>query len=193
MTRAWDCTNNGYVVTNPADNGKGLWIFLPGETLRLDADTAQPEYQFRKDTIAFGYTGQRAELSVAGVPDRCTENRRASIQEDAKLRGMDFWATGNEPPWKLEIGPEKILLNTGYESTVTEFPPTVPVSDDSIGKATYVTQGKAGLLAIEISGGGCSDSMSGESFASIVTIRLSTDTSTEQATTILSGCGRALH
>jgi uncharacterized membrane protein len=85
---------------------------------------------------------------------------------------MDFWATGNEPPWQLEIGSEEIRLKTGYESTITAFPPVTPVISADNSQATYSTRGKDSLLEIEINGGSCSDSMSGEHFESSVTIQL---------------------
>jgi ubiquinone/menaquinone biosynthesis C-methylase UbiE/uncharacterized membrane protein len=184
-TLAWNCTNSGYVVTDQSVDSDTLWIFLPGETLKLNANSTAEGSEFVHDQIMFRYAGQQAELSVEGIVENCTENRRASIREDAKLRGVDFWATGNEPPWQLELGSEKILLKTGYEPSITVFPPATPIVNADSSQATYSTRGKDSLLEVKITGGNCIDSMSGEHFASSVTIRLEDK--------IFRGCGKALH
>jgi ubiquinone/menaquinone biosynthesis C-methylase UbiE/uncharacterized membrane protein len=196
-TLAWDCQKTGYVVTSYADNADNLWIFLPGETQLLNTDAAGHGAHYSNEKIKFHYEDQLADLSIDGSKDSCLRNRRASVLEDAKLRGMDFWATGNEPPWSLEIGPEKIRLKTGYESTLMEFPPATPDIDDVHSRVTYSARSDNVLLKIEINGDNCSDSMSGENFESSVKISLNHDNTQENATEtipeVLRGCGKALH
>jgi SAM-dependent methyltransferase/uncharacterized membrane protein len=196
-TRAWDCTNSGYVVTSHASNSDGLWIFLPGETLLLNAEATGQGSPYSNGKVIIRYEDRLAVLSIDGTDDSCTQNRRASILEDAKLRGMDFWATGNEPPWILEIGPEKIRLKTGYESTLTEFLPATPDIDNAESRTTYSVRSENTRLKIEIYGENCSDSMSGEHFESSVNISLShynpQENIAEVIPEILRGCGKALH
>lgn len=59
--------------------------------------------------------GTVALLEVGGADySDCVLDRRASVWEEAKLRGIAFRATGNEPGWHLEIMPGE-----SFESTVT--------------------------------------------------------------------------
>ena len=122
--------------------------------------------------------------------ESCMEDRRGSLVEDAKLRGVDFRATGNEPPWILEMGPAEIVVYTGYESVPHPFPAVEPRSDPDETLSEWATADDSGRILhvavwIPADGSACLDSMSGERFESTVEITLDDRT--------LVGCGRALH
>ncbi|MCP3981783.1 MAG: hypothetical protein GY716_20975 [bacterium] len=121
----------------------------------------------------------------ASTPEQETIDRGASIWEQAKLRGVDYRAVGNEPGWVLEIGPERIELRYDYDESRVVLPQLVPLSDVEARRTTY--RGEAGSHTIEIviEGVECSDTMSGEKFDSRVTVSL------DQR--VFHGCGRALH
>jgi uncharacterized membrane protein len=104
--------------------------------------------------------------------------------EGAQLRGANFWATGNEPGWTLEIGPEKTVLVTNYGERRYEIPTPPPEIDMGLKRTTY--QGKSGgvEIVIQITGVPCQDSMSGESFGNSVEVRVGPDRVT--------GCGTTL-
>ncbi len=108
-----------------------------------------------------------------------------SRKRHAKLRGMDFWATGNEPPWKLEFNNEGFVLRTGYEQTVHAFPGALPVVNVETRKARYTSSNAQSVIETLIEGESSSDSMSGQRFNTRVTVQLDDSE--------LRGCGRALH
>jgi uncharacterized membrane protein len=114
-----------------------------------------------------------------------------SIQEEAKLRGVDFLAVGQEPPWRLEISAELILLTTGYEQTRHEFPMQTPQSEPAAKVTRYQIKNtsadthQTSELSVVIEGKECSDSMSGLGYAATVTAVLDGQQ--------LRGCGQALH
>lgn len=189
VTQAWDCPKTGYVVSSTANNRPGLWLFLPGSTLELarSADEPNPDRsaRYQNETINLTVTGTEAVLAQDGAKENCKLNRKMSIREDAKLRGIDFLATGNEPPWKLEISTKLIAIQTGYESARSEFPAANPRESGEETRTIYSTSNGSQSLEIEISGTPCLDSMSGEPFSATVVINLDGKR--------LRGCGAALH
>ena len=115
----------------------------------------------------------------AGPPAR-------AVWEDAKLRGVDFRALGNEPGWYVEIDDgARITLVTDYGETRVETPAPVPDVGPRASRTTYAVQTEAHDLIITIEGRACQDNMSGEAFPSTVVVTL--DGRRYQ------GCGRALH
>ena len=181
-TRAWQCEQTGYVVSSLGRDSDSLWLFLPQATLQLDP--VGPGL-YAAAGVSLSIDGLQSELTRDGVAETCTENRRLSIREDAKLRGVDFWATGNEPPWRLEMSPDLILLKTGYENERHEFPPVDPETEPENRRSTWTTAINDEQLTIEIEGKDCRDSMSGDPFSATVRVNLNGRE--------LLGCGTALH
>jgi uncharacterized membrane protein len=182
-THAWKCDLTGYVVSSDDRDTEQLWLFLPGQTLRLEP--YEDINGYKNADIRFSYEARNATLTRAGQVENCLENRSASIREDAKLRGIDFWGTGNEPPWKLELGNNLILLTTGYDQQRHEFPASQPNIDEQSRTTTYSSNNGIEQLNLVISGMDCPDSMSDETFAATITIHLNGEQ--------LNGCGQALH
>ena len=113
-------------------------------------------------------------------------NRRQAIWEDAKLRGADFRATGNEPGWYMEISEAYgIIYVTNYGSDRYHFE-EFETNSDAASRTTIFKAGKGGReLLVSLTGRRCTDSMSGEKFETTVVVTLDS--------TQLNGCGRALH
>lgn len=106
-----------------------------------------------------------------------------NVWHQAKLRGVAFRATGQEPGWLLEItNGEEILLVTDYGSSRAEMPYVEPIVSQEERRTEYVLEDYD--TTIEIRGERCTDSMSGEEFEVTVTIK--------QTDRELRGCGRAL-
>jgi heat shock protein HslJ len=97
-------------------------------------------------------------------------NGRRSIIEDAKRRGVDFYAAGNEPGWTLEIGTEEIVFQTNYGQETYRFPTPEPEVDPEKLRTVYRVQSAGHDLVVEILGLACADNMSGEKFESTVQI-----------------------
>lgn len=130
--------------------------------------------------------GQTAEITIKGVKHKnCKNNPRAAVWEAAKLRGVDYRALGQEPPWQLEISSSGFLLVTGYGENRVEFPYAEPQVNQAGRTTSYILQLDGNIIDITIRGEKCSDSMSGETFNSKVEVSWRGET--------LHGCGRALH
>ena len=110
---------------------------------------------------------------------------RRSIIEDAKRRGVDFYAVGNEPGWKLEIDPDEIVFQTNYGEDTYRFPTPESELEPEKLRTAYRVQSAEHDFIIEIRGIACADDMSGEKFESTVQI-------TFDGRKYL-GCGLTLH
>ena len=70
--------------------------------------------------------GRDATLELDGRISRCVENRRRSIAEDARARGVELRASGNEPGWVFELLADRMVFVEGYGAqriTVPRPPP----------------------------------------------------------------------
>jgi putative lipoprotein len=177
------------VVTIAADRGH-LFSRQASQPLRRQADSPAftgDDVYYLPDRPADLAPGQTATITIRGkqLAD-CRNDPRAAVWEEAKLRGVSYRAIGQEPPWVLEIDRGKgLLLVTGYGENRHRFPYVEAVSDSSLGTSSFISHANGEQITITIRGRQCSDSMSGETFASEVEIEWRGDT--------LRGCGRALH
>lgn len=115
-----------------------------------------------------------------------TNNQAKGIWQDAKLRGVDFRALGNEPGWHLEItASEKIVFVGDYGNTTYAFVTPTPSVDQQARTKTYKVQDAQHDLSILIEGRPCQDTMSGEPLETTVTVILDGKK--------YRGCGKALH
>ena len=164
------------------------WLFIPGTTLRLPLVRSTPDArQYASDSDALSISGDKASITTStGSWSGCINNRARAIWEHAKLNGVDFRATGNEPGWYLEIsGGSGILLVTDYGQARHHFKSASvePVAQHST--TTYTADNRDHRLKVIVSADNCRDSMSGESFPAKVSVFLDGRH--------LVGCGRALH
>jgi uncharacterized membrane protein len=182
---AWDCEQSGYAVQNFSDGPETMWLFLPDTTVQLERAESASGARYTGTAIDFWSKGREARLTRDGQSENCSENRRASVSEDAKLRGMDFLATGNEPAWSLEIGPDNILLVTDYGARRELFARTAIETNEAARRTRFTAQLDNKTLKVELNGKACTDSMSGEAFETSVAVITNDQT--------LRGCGRTLH
>lgn len=185
LTHAYTCGEGTYIVANFRDQGR-VWLFLPGETLSLPQVRSASGARYSDGTTSFWSKDREALVETADTdPLSCVEDRRASIIEDAKLRGNDFWATGNEPGWTLELGPDSSVLVTAYGAERYDFATPEPTFDAPTRRTMWATEVDGRPLTVEVLGEECLDSMSDERFQVTVTVTL--------ADHRLVGCGQALH
>ena len=165
----------------------GLWLFLPGKTLKLDHVESASGAKYTAGDVTFWSKGEEAQLSVGKEIYRdCTINRRKSIWETAKLNGVDFRAIGNEPGWLMELkNAATIKLVTDYGVATNIFKTPEPVIDQQARKTIYKTSNDEHDLVITLVGKQCQDTMSDESFETTVVVKLDDKE--------YKGCGRALH
>jgi len=184
-TFVYECAD-GEAFTLRLEGGKA-WLFLHSGTKSLARIRSGSGAKFSDGIDTYWDKGGEALFEIGGHVHRdCKKNRRIAVWEDAKLRGVDFRAVGNEPGWLLEIGEnDRVLFVHDYGQQRNEFALTAPSTDNASRTTRYEMQDKAHRLTVTLAGRPCSDTMSGESFET--TVELVFDGRR------LAGCGRALH
>jgi putative lipoprotein len=165
----------------------GVWLFLPQRSVELPFIDAREEKRrvYRNDTTAFLFGGEEASLDENGTLHTvCRNDRRRAIWEKAKLDGADFRATGNEPPWILEIRGDRLDFYFGYGKKRYTFHAR-PESDPKRRETRYAASDAETAFRVVLRPGPCRDSMADETYETSVEI--------DFGGRHLRGCGRALH
>ncbi len=166
--------------------GQTAWLFLPSGTVRLPQASSGSGAKYSEGQVTLWSKGEQAMLEVGeGVRRSCTNNRAMAIWEDAKFRGVDFRAVGNEPGWYLEISENGETVFVGdYGQTEYRFATPEPSVDQRARSTTYAVKNRQEVVIV-LQGWRCRDTMSGELFETTVTVVSGGKT--------YRGCGRALH
>ncbi len=107
-------------------------------------------------------------LTTDGAEQILFRRQESSSLQDARARGVDFRALGQEPGWIVELKEgEQITAVLDYGATSLILPtPSADTAGD--GTVTYNTSTDADRLQLTIKRKVCIDSMSGESHPSTV-------------------------
>lgn len=184
-TYVYECSD-GYVFIARHQNEK-VWLFLPEKTISLPHVRSGSGAKYREGQITYWNKGPEALLEVGNENHlKCKNNRSKAIWEDAKFRGVDFRAVGNEPGWYLEIiERERVVFVGDYGQERYAFITAAPSIDQQERTTVYTVQNDKHELSVMIVGRRCSDTMSGEVFETSVTVILDDKK--------YRGCGKALH
>ena len=184
-TYVYECSD-GYGFVARVQREK-VWLFLPEKTISLPHVPSGSGAKYSEDQITYWSKGDEALLEIGDEKHTvCKNNRARAIWEDAKLRGVDFRAIGNEPGWNLEIiKSNKIVFVGDYGQQRYEFITTEPSIDPQSRTTAYDVQNDTHELSVIIKGRRCRDTMSGEQFETTVTVILDGKK--------YRGCGKALH
>ncbi|WP_457597229.1 COG3650 family protein [Hydrogenimonas sp.] len=164
---------------------EGLWLFLPHQTVLLPfIDARRGPRTYLGEGVRLRLEGEEATLWWRGE-HRCRYDRKAAIWEDAKLRGVDFRAVGQEPPWILELSGQSATFYLGYDRRTYRFGRLRVVSNQKPPETRIEGESGGHRLRVTLTPGPCMDAMSGEPFETRVEIVFDGRK--------LSGCGRALH
>lgn len=168
-------------------NNEHVWLFLPQTTIKLPHVSSGSGAKYSDGNVLFWNKGEQALLELSNEKYHgCINNRAKAIWEGAKLNGWDFRAVGNEPGWHLLISKDnKIIFVSGYGRERYEFSTPEPLSNQMTRTTKYHVQENGQVLELILNGTKCSDTMSGESFETKVTVILDGKK--------FNGCGRALH
>ena len=185
LTFVYEC-GGGYGFTARLGE-KNAWLFLPDQTENLPLVPSNSGAEYSQGPIAFRTNGDNAVLEIGDKRyTDCTNDRAKAIWEDAKFRGVDFRARGNEPGWHLEITAGKKIVFVGdYGNTFYAVATPQPLVDQQARTTSYKIQDAQHDMAVLIEGRPCQDTMSGEPFDTTVTVILDGKE--------YSGCGKALH
>jgi len=182
-TFVYECQDNKHFVIK-IDNAEA-WLFTKEISTSLVRVASASGQKYEKEGVRFFSEGYEAMLDTPNEHYKmCMNNRYKAIWEDAKLRGNDFRASGNEPGWYLEIAErgKKTLLVTDYGKEKYELVLPRPYSSHNNRTLRYRIQG---FLDILIENKTCSDSMTGHRLESSVHVNILGKS--------YKGCGKYLH
>ena len=112
----WYCADGQKLVMRNLFREQAVAIDFHDGTRRLDQTVSASGVRYADAVAVFWTKGSAATLERQGAPAvKCEERRAESLVEDARVRGVNFRALGNEPGWVLEIGP------AGHISWTTNF------------------------------------------------------------------------
>ena len=136
--------------------------------------------------VALALDGLPASGSNQPPADRPTGEQtpsRVDPWQNARERGVDFRAVGQEPGWYIEIDHEgSIHLVWDYMESQVTMPAVQPVRAQ--GKTTYSATGGARRLTVVADDRPCSDAMSGAPYPNTVVVTIDGRE--------LHGCGQVL-
>ncbi len=175
------------IVTRTVPHGLG--VFLPptfsGDAYQVLTEAASGA--FANETLSLQRGEREISLQSGALTlGPCPLDHRASIWEHAKLNGVDFRATGNEPGWVLEIRHgESIDLRYDYGAGQLALP-VLDERSDPEGRETRILAGEGDQqVVVLLRGETCQDTMADEQYETRVVIAF--------AGRRLQGCGQALH
>ena len=175
----FDCGDMTVSVTS-LDNA--VRIGLPGDRqIVLPQEPAASGARYSNGAETFWDKGAEATLTVDGRTSTCRLRREPWTE--ARERGVDFRAIGQEPGWYLEIDSGRSMrLVYDYGEMEASAPAPPPIVTER--RITYTARSGDGMLTVTIDEQPCQDGMSGQPFSHAVTVTL--------GSLALRGCGRSL-
>jgi membrane-bound inhibitor of C-type lysozyme/uncharacterized membrane protein len=179
----YDC-GDGHRYTVLIDDDAAL-LLLPDSARRLPHEPAASGARYSDGEDLFWSKGTEALLIVDGVEHAgCVRNTVAAVWEDARIRGVDYRAVGNEPGWHLEIVESGQTVFVGdFGATRLEFATPSPTRDDD-GSLHFGWREGTERFEATLREARCQDTMADIAYALTVTV--------EWNDRKLSGCGQAL-
>ena len=180
-TLVYECSGNEFVARMGEDD---IAIWLEDRQLILPQVPSGSGVKYEKEGLVFWSKGEEAMLIIGNqqFPD-CKLAPRRVPWEDARRRGVDFRAVGNEPGWTIEIRHDSHILYVGdYGQTRVLF--SKPQLETQGEHTTYLASNGTKELRVEITDELCTDTMKGDTFSAKVTI--------SYAGNIFRGCGNSL-
>ena len=170
---AFECDDGQkFVLARVAGKPDAIDLHLGDRHQRLAHVRTGSGAQYTADGLSVWTKGLEAMLEVAGRVTTCRENRRRSILEDARARGVEFRASGNEPGWVWELLADRMVFIGAYGAERVTTSRSEAPSDGTPGGAVYAGAAEAHRLTARILAGPCVAPMSGDLSESTVEIEL---------------------
>ena len=180
-TLVYECLGYEFV----ARIGPGeMAVWLDDRYLILSQVRSASGVKYQEDEVIFWTKGEEATLFLNGQQHSdCRLAPGRAPWEDARRRGVNFRAVGNEPGWYLEIRDGAQILYVGDYGMNRVMTPDPGAQDVATGRVYHAIT-EANELIVEVVDEACTDTMKGDSFPAQVMVTLNGDT--------LRGCGMTL-
>ena len=180
-TMVYDCS--GYRFTSRLGPGE-MAVWFEDRYVILSQVRSASGVKYREGDILFWLKGEEGILVRGEQQYRdCRQLPREAPWADARRRGVNFRAVGNEPGWHLEIQPGRGILFVGnYGELRVSTPDPGEIIQDRVRVYHAVTE--AYDLRVEIVDELCLDTMQDEQYPAQVSVMLDGR--------LYRGCGRAL-
>jgi putative lipoprotein len=185
-TFSYGCNREYRFVAQILEGGESVRLILPDTTVTLSRVDSASGAKYGDDPYVYWSKGDQATIETpqASFTD-CTNDEGGPGWMEARQRGVDFRAVGQEPGWLLDIHEEdSIALMTDYGQAHYRFPPVEPETEGRAGRSVYRIETEAHRATIVVDDEPCRDSMSGWPYE--MTVLLTLDGRE------FDGCGRRL-
>lgn len=186
QTYAYDCEAE-YSFTVQIQDAHAR-LFLPDANVTLEYVVSASGAKYVGAGVIFWSKGQDWAFLETRTRQykTCRSNPWKAVWQDARLRGVDIRALGQEPGWYLEIdegGQMRFVGDYGERRVV--MPAPVPEIDTRHARTIYRAKGSAHTMTVVLHDKICHDAMSGKRFEMTVWVNVDGQD--------YWGCGRALH
>ena len=184
----------------PIENSGTFKIISNDMVIQLDQQTAGFNYIRKSDKgiLILNKDGQEITGDLAEkyylLPQINTEasesikNIKQEFIQGKWEKGIDFYASGNEPFWSLDMDLDKNFHFKNLDGLDFIAPAVKPISAMDADVTRYRSITEAGEIIIQLFHNECADNMSGEKFYYGVSIDFKTNNETDYKT--YKGCGR---
>ncbi len=169
QTLVYECDTGDFILrTGPGE----VAIWLEDQYRVLSQVRSASGAKYEEGDMVFWSKGEEAMLDAAGIYYRnCSPNPRRVPWEDARRRGIDLRAVGNEPGWHVEVREGDSILFVGDYGATRHLFQDFSASDDAGGLNYSAVRGED-HLSVEAVAEECMDTMSGERFELRVEVTL---------------------
>ena len=160
----WNCGDGQTIRMRNLLRENAITIEMHEGGRKLPLAVSASGARYSDGSLTFWTKGDTALLERQGsAPVKCRQNRFESLLADARVRGVTFRGTGNEPGWTVEIGPGSGLeFVTNYGQERHAFDATTESNQG--GARVYSAADGDRSIKVMVSAEACTDEMSGWSF-----------------------------
>lgn len=182
----WACDDGATLTMKNLFRDNAITLDLHEGPRRLDHVPSASGAKYADESLSFWTRGGAALFERKGSPAvNCRELRAQSILADARVRGVDYRGTGNEPGWFVEAGPgNRLLFVTNFGQERHEHDDAAIRGGAEIKVVVYDVDKGEDSVKVTFRQEPCTDDMSGEEFDHAVVVEFRKQT--------LRGCGTAL-
>jgi uncharacterized membrane protein len=160
----WTCDDGQTIRMRNLLRENAITIELHEGGRKLPLVVSASGARYSDGSLTFWTKGDTALFERPGsAPVNCRQDRFESLLADARVRGLAFRGTGNEPGWTVEIGPGarlEFITNYGQDRHVFD----AATESGEGGARVYAAADGERSIKVTLNAEACTDDMSGRAF-----------------------------